>query len=347
MHRIQHSKALWYTVGPASLGKEEELFPSGATGIRLTFSFATPDLQLERATTIKMAARSVGCDCTVVADLAGEKVRLGAFSNAPTVEARLGARVRLVPVETANPSPEDLTLPVPNAAFMARLKKGNVITVGDGAAVITITEATDSNAVGEITDSGVINQTRGLTVQGSDFCPQSLTAKDLSDLKHILSRQEYDCVALSFVASEADVLQVRDLMAKMGRSMPIVAKIETQAGVDNIDKICRVADCLMAARGDLALAIPWVELPGAVDRIAKASIAAGKPWILATQVAEGLERFAIPTRAEVCDLANWLKEGTAGVLLSYETAFGARPVAAVACTAQILRRWGNPDAPRF
>jgi pyruvate kinase len=329
------------------LGKEEDLFPSGATGIRLTFSFGTPELQLERAINIKAAARSVDCDCTVVADLAGEKVRLGTFRREPTVEARAGARVRLVANDSADPSPEDLTLPIPNAAFLARLKKGNVITIGDGAAVLVITGAGDDHVAAEVMDNGVINHTRGLTLQGSEFRPQPLTPKDLGDLDHVLSRPEYDCVAVSFVASDADVVRVRQLMDKAGRKIPVIAKIETQVGVENIESICRVADCVMAARGDLALAIPWVELPAAVDQIAKAAMRAGKPWILATQVAEGLERFVMPTRAEICDLANWLKEGTAGVLLSYETAFGARPVAAVACTAQILRRWGNTDAPRF
>jgi pyruvate kinase len=110
--RIHHNKSLWYTVGPSSLGKEAELFTCGATGIRLTFSFGTPKLQLERAIAIKAAAKAVGCDCTVVADLAGDKIRLGTFVREPTVEARSGASVRLIASENSDPSPDNIILPI-------------------------------------------------------------------------------------------------------------------------------------------------------------------------------------------------------------------------------------------
>jgi pyruvate kinase len=186
---------------------------------------------------------------------------------------------------------------------------------------------------------GVINNCRGLTIQGEDFQPTSLTAKDLKDLDHILSFPVYDAVALSFVGSDADVLEARQLASKANREIPIVAKIETAAGVANINTICGVCDFVMVARGDLAVAIPWLELPSAVSEIASAAKTHSTPWILATQIAEGLERFAMPTRAEICDLAHWMKDGCAGILLSYETAFGAKPIAAVACTAALMSRW--------
>src|ERR1051325_8018638 len=95
---------LWYTVGPASLAKEQDLFTSGATGIRLTFNFGTPELQHERATAIKAAATAAGVECFVVADLGGEKFRIGTFQGAPTVTAVAGALVRLVHAETSTPT---------------------------------------------------------------------------------------------------------------------------------------------------------------------------------------------------------------------------------------------------
>lgn len=334
-------KDLWYTVGPASLGKEEDLFRSGATGIRLTFNFGTPELQHERAVTIKEAAARVGVSCFVVADLGGEKFRLGTFQGDPTVTGAAGAVVHLIHADTSSPSPNNLVLPVPNLLFLSQLKKGSVVTVGDGSAVFVVSKVSDGEILAEMASDGVINNCRGLTIQGAEFRPSSLTPKDIQDLDHILSSEVYDAVALSFVSSEADVLQARQISDKASRKIPIIAKIETAAGVDNVDDICRVADFVMAARGDLAVAIPWLELPFAVQRIASAAQATATPWILATQIAEGLERFTIPTRAEICDLAHWMNEECAGVLLSYETAFGARPVAAVACTAKIMERWGN------
>lgn len=332
-------KELWYTVGPASLGKEEQLFQSGATGIRLTFNFGTPELQHERAVTIKEAASRVGSSCFVVADLGGEKFRLGTFQGEPTVAAAAGSVVRLIHADTSSPTPDDLILPVPNAAFLSQLKVGSVVTVGDGGAVFVVSQISDSEVLAEMTSDGVINNCRGITIQGEEFQPNSLTPKDLQDLDHIISSEVYDAIALSFVGADSDVLQARQLTDKANRKIPIIAKIETAAGVENIKAICHVADFVMAARGDLAVAIPWLELPAAVQQISSAARESSKPWILATQIAEGLERFTMPTRAEICDLAHWIEEGCAGILLSYETAFGARPVDAVACTAAIMERW--------
>ena len=105
----------------------------------------------------------------------------------------------------------------------------------------------------------------------------------------------------------------------------LIAKIETEAALGALHQICAEADVLVAARGDLALALPWVELPAAVQAIADAARATGTPWILATQLVEGLEYFAFPTRAEICDLSHWRTQGCAGALLARETAI--RPAA--------------------
>jgi pyruvate kinase len=135
-------------------------------------------------------------------------------------------------------------------------------------------------------------------------------------------------------------VRVREFAQKANRNITVLAKIETSTGLENIVSICRAANMVMAARGDLALTLPWVELPAAVRTIASACQTSSTPWILATQIMEGLERFAIPTRAEICDLAHWLSEGCAGVMLSYETAFGGHPTTAVAYASAMLKRWG-------
>jgi pyruvate kinase len=332
---------LWYTVGPSSLGKESKLLLNGATGARLTFSYGTPALQLERAIALKKAASEVERPCYVIADLEGENFRLGTFHEQPTFRVETGISVKFTLPETSYPSSTDLVLPVANPNFFSQLKKGNIITVGDGSAQIIITQAWSDYAMGEVIMGGVINNCRVLSIQGSTFQPRSITDKDISDLKHVLSSPEYDAVALSYVSSEADISLVRRRIQEAGRNISIIAKIETITGLNNINSICQSADFVMAARGDLALTIPWVELPDAVEHIAAAAKAFSTPWILATQIVEGLERFAIPTRAEICDLAHWLKEGCSGVLLSYETAFGPRPLDAISCTASMMARWGN------
>jgi pyruvate kinase len=332
---------LWYTVGPSSLGKEGELFLSGATGARLTFSYGTPALQLERAIALKKAAAEAGRPCQVIADLEGENFRLGVFHEQPTFRVETGSSVRFTVPESGPLSSADLVLPVPNPLFFSQLTKGSVITIGDGSVLLVVTRTWTNNALAEVVIGGVVNNCRVLSVQGSKFQPRSLTDKDIQDLNHVLASTEYDAVALSYVSSESDILLVRKMIRDAGRKMSIIAKIETPAGLENIDSISESADVVMAARGDLALTMPWKELPSAVQKIASTASSFSTPWILATQIVEGLERFAMPTRAEICDLANWLQQGCSGVLLSYETAFGVRPVDAVSCTASMMERWGS------
>jgi pyruvate kinase len=337
---------LWYTPGPASAGKEADLLRAGADGIRLTFSHATREYQAEQAALHHDVARKTGRPCLVLADLAGEKFRLGQFSLQPSLQVVAGERLTIHFGTSSDPE-RDRELAVTSEQFFAQLAAGDLITVGDGSATFSVTavDSPGSRATLQATQGGVVNQGRGLTIQGTGFSPRCLTGKDLADLESIARTVEFDAVALSFVADPSDVERARAMLADRPHPMPIIAKIETQAGLDNVDAICNVADAVLAARGDLALTIPWIELPAAVHRIAKAASSAGRPWILATQIVEGLERFVFPTRAEICDLASWLSAGCAGVLLSYETAFGARPVEAVRATRQIINRWApQPDS---
>jgi pyruvate kinase len=332
-------KELWFTLGPSSLDKINAMVLEGATGVRLTFSYGTVQLQDERAREIKRIAKKEEKRCYTIADLAGEKIRLGAFPENASVPVKSGTTIELV-LDAQKAHPSNFIFPIPHTNFFSHIKKGNIVTVGDGAVVFEVTNVTPETVQAQIRKDGMINHCRGLTIQGDNFCPSSLTTKDRDDLKHILHSSVYDMVALSFVSSESDILKVKKIMNEEGTILPIIAKIETMAGVENIDSICRCADRVMAARGDLALAMAWEELPAAVSEISRAAYANSVPWILATQIAEGLERFAMPTRAEICDLAHWLKEGCEGVLLSYETVFGAQPIESVKCTRILIDRWG-------
>jgi pyruvate kinase len=308
--------------------------------VRLTFSYSTPQYQLERAEFHREIARKSESSIRIIADLAGEKFRLGEFSGAATVSVAAGDEFQLTVGDICDPSGER-SLVLPSSSFFPRLRHGSVITVGDGSAIFEVLKVGIGKASIRAVSNGTINQRRGLTVQDGDFRPICLTDKDYADLRFVVTSGVFDAVALSFVSSASDVTEARDVLSSSGSDLPIIAKVETAMGIDNITAICRVADSVMAARGDLALAIPWVELPAAMDEIEMGARQSGTPWIVATQVAEGLERFAMPTRAEICDLARWLKSGCSGVLLSYETAFGASPVQAVGATRQLIERWGK------
>jgi pyruvate kinase len=331
---------LWITLGPSSLDREAEFLRRGATGVRLTFSYGTPELQLERARHLRKIASEVGRPCLIVADLAGEKFRLGGFAAAPSIPVEAGMRFTLAEVPVSDPAAA--ILPVPENRFLDGLTVGDVITVGDGGAELAVVATGADGVVVQAVVEGTLQQFRGLTVRGGGFNPRALTDKDRADLEFVVRHEEFDAVALSFVSSSSDLAIAHEIMG--ARRLPVIAKIETARGVERIEEISRGADMVMAARGDLALSIPWVDLPAAVTAIADAAARTGTPWILATQVAEGLERFTLPTRAEICDLAHWLNRGCSGVMLSYETVFGGNALAAVESVEALVRRWGtSPD----
>ena len=332
---------LWYTVGPSSLGKEEALLAEGATGARFTFSFGTPELQHERAADLKAAASKQQVTGHTIADLAGGKIRLGTFDGVSSIDVKAGDAFEMVLATSTDPM-KSSELPVPDAAFFAMAAQNDFVTVGDGAAVLIIDRVNGQRLRVVASDDGTINQTRGLTIQGNAFRPACLTNKDMGELSSIVASNLYDIVMLSFVSSADDVYIAKKMIRDAGKQIQVAAKIETALGVENLDDITKEADCLVAARGDLALALPWVDLPAAVHAIAEASLRKSKPWIVATQIAEGLERFAFPTRAEIGDCAHWLNdENAAGCLLSYETVFGPHPIAAVRSVRKMINRWGR------
>jgi len=338
---------LIYTVGPRSLGRHEDLLARGADGVRLTFSFGTPDLQRERAELVKEAGRRLARPVHVMADLAGEKYRLAAFPEAPSVPVR-GGEILGLHVAGSAPRGDGVSpdLPVAGRELFGQAHPGDTLTVGDGEVVLVVQEVCPTTLTAAATADGVVDQCRGLTICGTEFRPRPLTSKDLADLDVVLASEAFDSVALSFVASPDDVAEVKGRVRRAGRELLIAAKIETAAGLDHLDAIASEADVLIAARGDLALAIDWVELPEAVERIIAAARSRGKPWWLATQLLSGLDHHAMPTRAEICDAAYWIRTGCSGLVLCRETAFGPRPEVAVACARRLIDRWGHRSTKR-
>lgn len=331
---------LWITLGPSSLAFQSELFGLGVSAVRLTFSYGTPKLQEERALAIRAAASGAELRCLTIADLPGEKVRLGLFDNADSVSVHPRQEFTLVNSRREEPGANG-RIPVPHANFMASLRVGDMLIVGDGSVELSVTAKSSSEVRVRSDHGGIMNQTRGITLQNGKFTPVCMTNDDKANLAFVAQSGAFDMVALSFVSSAEDVRVARQILSERGSRIPIVAKIETGPGVDAAKDIADAADMIMAARGDLALYMPWLELPGLVKRIASAADEAGTPWVLATQVVEGMEQFSFPTRAEICDLAHWIESGCAAVMLSYETVFGRDSLSAIRSTKAMIDRWGR------
>lgn len=328
---------LWFTVGPESNspGAVNDLLRAGATGARLTFSYGTPELQEQVANMISNAREMTSKKCTILADLPGEKVRFTEFSGDNSVTLNGDEVVRLVP-PTVSFEAEPPTLPVDSERFIENISIGDKIIVGDGAVILAASDRFERGVECKVVDQGTIEQLRGIAVHDGEFHPSTLTDADLDQLSFIAKSDAFDAIALSFVSEPKDVAAARDILDRDGQRYPIISKIETKRGVENAEEIAELSDILMIARGDLALYLPWAQLGYHVENVVASARETETPWIMATQVAEGIERFAFPTRAEVCDLHRWNRCGCDGVLLSRETAFGSDPERAVATVRSVL-----------
>jgi pyruvate kinase len=316
---------------------------AGVDGIRLTFSYGDAKLQCERAGLVKAAAASAGRGVRVIADLQGEKCRIAKIGDLDQVEIAADRAIEFTAAGTASTEGE-LRLPLQQPEQVALFAVGDVVIAGDGEMMLDVVEVAPHAVRCLPREDGVLRPGRGLAIQGSSFTPSSMTAKDRADLRALLGSVDFDAVALSFVSDKEAVDEARDEIGK-ARNLEIIAKIETAKGVAQAGQISANADAVMAARGDLALSMPWTGLADGVESIAEASREHGKAWILATQVVESMERFDLPSRAEICDLSHWLAAGAAAVMLGRETAFAARPVESVAAVAELIDARCRPREP--
>lgn len=328
---------IWFTMGPESNNPYiiQDIFEAGATGVRLTFSFGSQELQSQRSKMVTRAAKAANSEATIVADFEGEEMRLADFPGFRKISVESGSEVKLTFNED-DFAPETKSIPVKSIEFPDRVKEGDRILIGDGSVILDVVNKYDDYVSCEVSSSGIINPNRGIVIQDSEFEPKSLTEKDKADLKYVADKKEFDAIALSFVSHAEEVERAREILQSKGANLPIVSKVETPKALQNIRGIAKASDAIMVARGDLALFLPWQELGVHTQRIVSETKAVGTPWIMATQMAEGLERFAFPTRAEICDLTRWVNSGMDGMLLSYETAFGSHPVKAASTMREII-----------
>ena len=318
---------IYYTEGPASKEITKNLFLAGADGVRLTFSYSTPEYQLGRAQLIHSVTQSIDKEAFIIADLEGGGSRLGEIQSGEddqSIPVDEGELLELVN-EASIKIKDEKKLPIPDKTVFEALVSGDVLIIGDGNASLEVQKQNDG-LFAKAQFKAVVEGRRGLFVQNDNYEPVCMTDKDWNDLDHIAKHEEYSAVAISFVSTDEDVQKVRDIIQNNGGSQQIIAKIETKQGVDNIDKICQSADQIMVARGDLAYALPWQEMPRAVDEIVGACNKQKTPFIMATQVAESMLHGNMMTRAEMTDLWHWKTEGMDGVLISRETAWGERPI---------------------
>lgn len=322
------------TLGPASSGPERlrALLEAGVDVVRLNMSHgdrATHERVLED---VRAASRETGRPVSVLVDLQGPKIRLGAFSGGG-VELAAGDVFTITTRDVPGSARE---CPTTYSGLPGDVRVGDAVLINDGRVELRARRVDATDVECEVVVGGPVSNHKGINLPGVAVRVPALTEKDAADLAWGLAHGA-DIVALSFVRSADDITAVRAVMDAAGRRVPVVAKIEKPQALDNLDAVIDAFDALMVARGDLGVELPFEDVPLAQKRIITAARRAAKPVIVATQMLESMVASPRPTRAEASDVAGAVMDGADAVMLSEETAAGAYPVEAVSAMARIIQ----------
>lgn len=323
------------TVGPACREKSQlqSLVIAGVDIFRLNFAHGTHEWLADVLDSIRQIEQDLDRPLGVLGDLAGPKIRLGEIASGSLL-CQEGASVTFV---RENPTAAN-ELTCTYESLIDDVEPGDRILLADGIVALAVEREDEENARIEcrVVRPGTIRSRQGVNLPGVALSTPSLTEKDLEDLTWALD-QELDFVGLSFVRSGEDIRQLRDRIADHpGDHAPhIVAKIEKEEAIEDLESIMDLTDAVMVARGDLGVEVDLARVPILQKRIIRLANAHRVPVITATQMLDSMTNSEFPTRAEASDVANAVLDGTDAVMLSGETAVGENPQVAVRMMSRI------------
>jgi len=321
-----HRNKIVATVGPASCSKEMlmALMEAGADVFRLNFSHGQHDALTETVALIRQISRNRRRAVAILGDLQGPKIRTGMMRG----DVMTLTSGESVVITTADVLGEDGVIPTTYNALPQDVSDGDRILLDDGLLELQVEKISGEQVHCRVLVGGQLKNRKGMNLPGVAVSAPALTEKDLADLEFCIE-QELDYLALSFVRTAAEVIELKKLLAQRGASIQVIAKIEKPEAVEAFTEILAAADGIMVARGDLGVEINSEKVPLIQKRIIRQCNLAGKPVITATQMLESMVNNPRPTRAETSDVANAILDGTDAVMLSAETASGDYPCEAV------------------
>ncbi|MGZ3098588.1 pyruvate kinase [Streptomyces sp. H72] len=322
------------TLGPAtdSYDQIKDLVDAGMDIARFNFSHGTHAEHEERYHRVRKASDETGRSVGTLADLQGPKIRLGTFAEGPVLLER-DDTFTITVEEGAQGDRHGCGTTY--AGLASDVTPGERVLVDDGKVCLEVTDVDGPTIRTTVVEGGMVSDHKGLNLPGVAVSVPALSKKDEDDLRWAL-RNGFDVIALSFVRSGRDVLDVHRIMDEEGRRLPVIAKVEKPQAVENIEDIVAAFDGIMVARGDLGVEMPLEQVPIVQKRAIKLAKRNAKPVIVATQMLDSMIDNARPTRAEASDVANAVIDGTDAVMLSGETSVGKHPIDTVRTMARIV-----------
>ncbi|WP_234118819.1 pyruvate kinase [Clostridium hydrogenum] len=332
---MQKTKMI-FTIGPSSDTKEAltNLINVGMNAARLNFSHGTHESHKEKIDIIKQLRKDLNKPVSIVVDIKGPKIRTHNFEN-DKAEIKKGEPFSIICDKEILGDSTKCSISYEN--LYTEVKKGDTILVDDGLLEFKVDAVNGKTIECTAVVSGTISNHKGVNVPNVSIGLPAITEKDISDLE-FACKVEADMVAASFIRKAQDIIDVKNVLNKNGgKDIKVIAKIETQEGVDNIDGIIEQADAIMVARGDMGVEIPIENVPIIQKMIIQKCNLAGKFVITATQMLDSMIRNPRPTRAEASDVANAIYDGTDAVMLSGESASGLYPIEAATTMSKIAQ----------
>ncbi|WP_409437611.1 pyruvate kinase [Mycobacterium sp. SMC-14] len=321
------------TLGPATSSAEmvRALVDAGMDVARLNFSHGAHADHQASYEWVRAASDATGRAVGVLADLQGPKIRLGRFADGPTYWAN-GETVRITVADCPGDHDRVSTTYKKLAADAA---PGDRVLVDDGKVGLVVDHIDGDDVVCTVTEGGPVSNHKGMSLPGMNVSAPALSEKDIDDLEFAL-KLGVDIVALSFVRSPSDVELVHEVMDRVGRRVPVVAKMEKPEAIENLEAVVLAFDAVMVARGDLGVELALEEVPLVQKRVIQVARENARPVIVATQMLESMIENFRPTRAEASDVANAVLDGADALMLSGETAVGKHALDAVRTMGRII-----------
>lgn len=325
--RMKRKTKIVCTIGPAidNEGMLKKMIDAGMNVARLNFSHANHKEHGNRIKMIRKVAKDNNRFIGILADTKGPEIRTGKFENG-IATFKKGDKVEVLKEKVLG---NKKRFHIDCAELYDDIKVGDYILIDDGKVKLTVLENNGSKLLCNIDNSGSIKTKKGVNVPNVKLSMPFVSAVDYADIV-FSAEKNVDMMALSFVRRKEDVLEVREILKKIGKeAIELIAKIENQEGMDNLISILEVSDGLMVARGDLGVEVSTQLVPLYQKKIIKAANEMGKPVITATHMLESMMYSPRPTRAEASDVANAILDGSDAIMLSGESAAGEYPVESV------------------